>query len=715
MPTPTDYTSGTLTLTNGSVDFTGTGTGWQAFAAGEGDFFAEIVGGEDFAPPIIATITSNTAGTLTRPWAGPTLTGVAYRMRHYWDSGRASAQSAQLREQLGNGNIVAFSALEGPGVPVFDGPHSLVIRPETDFINGVAYNVQVDDMAGRAAYDGQAAGFAVLVADVGNTFGLENAGRSAVFSKRTNTTGDWTDPAFVTGPPGIAPVITAEVEVLPSSGTAIVNVTPISGGYNLDFQLPAADGFYWEGDYNSANAYPKDSVVRRFGSSFIAIQDVPAGQQPSGATPPVDTTYWEVVAIKGADGAGTIVSLVSGTGITVDPTDPTQPIINLANVPTATIKGRIAAGTGAPTNLTGSQVTTLLDVFNTTRKGVVPQPSSADATALRLLAANGAWVDKPEGANYDSQISALALSLADLQGSRLAMKGGIADAFDDETGVDATASTNEVYDPTNDLYRPFATVGPQIPQATGTIIGSLTGNGGNAASFDGVTSQVSGAGSASGGGSLQGFVGKNFTSSPKRVGVAIVWPSSEAGFLYNTTGSVTLELRGKNGGSAPTAGADGVLLATISIADTTTQQTLNSTDVVTQWDYLWIRITTAIGDFICVAEVQFFEPGTINNMTLISVGYPVTAQSTKARLVLQLDTALTIVAGTDFSGEVSRNNGVTWTNAPLTLSSTLGTIKTYESDMVDLSAQSAGTIMKWRAKTLTNKNIAMSGVVEQWQ
>lgn len=454
MPTPTDYTSGTLTLTNGSVNFTGTGTGWQAFAAGEGDFFAEIVGGEDFAPPIIATITSNTAGTLTRPWAGPTLTGVAYRMRHYWDSGRASAQSAQLREQLGNGNLVAFSALEGPGVPVFDGLHSIVIKPETDFINGVAYDVQVDDMAGRAAYDGQASGFAVLVSDVGNTFGLDNAGRSAVFSKRTNTVGDWSDPAFVTGPPGLTPNITADVTVLPSSGIADVIVTPISGGYDLDFLLPAADGFFWEGTYNSANAYPKDSVVRRNGTSFIAVQDAPIGEQPSAATPPVDTAFWEIVAAKGVDGAGTVTALNEGVGIDIDSTDPTLPIVKLQDMPTLTVKGRVAAGTGAPTDLTGSQVTTLLDVFNTTRKGVVPQPTSDDASAKKLLAADGTWIGVDQ-----TNVSVLGMYQAKTYSTFRRGKNTLWDGVADENGINAGRSANMVRDAAGKFWTGVSSVG----------------------------------------------------------------------------------------------------------------------------------------------------------------------------------------------------------------------------------------------------------------
>lgn len=310
MALPADYITGTITLTNGSVDFTGTDTGWLAADFREGDTIPYVAGGESFAPPIIQSITSNTAGTLTTPWAGPTLTGVAYRMRYQWDSSRVSAQTRTMIEQLGNGNLQSISALTGPGVLVFDGPHSTVVRPETDFINGVAYDVQVDTLADRAAYDGQAAGFAVLVSDVGD-------GRSALYTKNTNTSGDWSDPAYITGPVGPLPVLqVGDTTTLPPGSDATVNIVPVTGGYELDFGIPEGEGFNWAGVYNIANAYVQDDVVRHNGSAFIAIQAVPAGNSPSSVFPPVDTAFWAVLAAKGQDGTGT--GDVVGPAVAVD-------------------------------------------------------------------------------------------------------------------------------------------------------------------------------------------------------------------------------------------------------------------------------------------------------------------------------------------------------------------------------------------------------------
>lgn len=131
MALPADYITGTITLTNGSAAFTGTGTGWLAADFREGDV---ILGIQDNAGAVyvVQSITGNAAGTLTQPWAGATGT-YTYRMRYEWDSSRVSAQTRTLIELLGNGNLMALSGLTGPGVPVFDGLHTMVVKPESDF------------------------------------------------------------------------------------------------------------------------------------------------------------------------------------------------------------------------------------------------------------------------------------------------------------------------------------------------------------------------------------------------------------------------------------------------------------------------------------------------------------------------------------------------------------------------------------------------------
>ncbi|MFM7334301.1 MAG: hypothetical protein ACKO1H_07800, partial [Tabrizicola sp.] len=60
----------------------------------------------------------------------------------------------------------------------------------------------------------------------------------------------------------------------------------------------------------------------------------------------------------------------------------------LANVATATLKGRVTAGSGAPEDLTGTQATTLLDTFTSTLKGLAPASGGGTTNFLR---ADGTW------------------------------------------------------------------------------------------------------------------------------------------------------------------------------------------------------------------------------------------------------------------------------------------------------------------------------------
>jgi len=60
----------------------------------------------------------------------------------------------------------------------------------------------------------------------------------------------------------------------------------------------------------------------------------------------------------------------------------------LADMATARIKGRTAAGTGSPEDLTGTQVTEMLDTFTSGAKGLVPASGGGTTNFLR---ADGTW------------------------------------------------------------------------------------------------------------------------------------------------------------------------------------------------------------------------------------------------------------------------------------------------------------------------------------
>jgi len=305
MPALSDYVAGTITLTNGSTDFTGTGTGWLAADFREGDTIFQVAGQTQW-DAVIASITSNTAGTLALPWGGANGT-YAYRMRYMADGARVTAQARNLIELLGNGNALAFAGLTGPGVVVFNGPHSMIVKPETDFVNGVFFNASVPNFAGRAAYNGQPGptgntpGFTVLVISDVN---FDN--KTTLYSKLSDTSGDWSTAAIITGDIGEMPTLDiGSTTTLPPGSTATVDINPVVGGYELDFGIPEGRGAkYVPGGYNPATTYTLDQAVFDNGSSWILIVAASTGNSPP-VLPTTSNAYWSLLARKGTDGTGT--------------------------------------------------------------------------------------------------------------------------------------------------------------------------------------------------------------------------------------------------------------------------------------------------------------------------------------------------------------------------------------------------------------------------
>jgi len=101
----------------------------------------------------------------------------------------------------------------------------------------------------------------------------------------------------------------------------------------FDFTIPRGDkgekgdkgdtgltGIDWQGAW-SAGTYTVTQGVSHNGSSWIATTTTT--EEPS-----ISATDWDLIALKGTDGAdGVMASVVAGTGISVDSTDPANPIV----------------------------------------------------------------------------------------------------------------------------------------------------------------------------------------------------------------------------------------------------------------------------------------------------------------------------------------------------------------------------------------------------
>ena len=148
-----------------------------------------------------------------------------------------------------------------------------------------------------------------------------------------------------------------------------------------------------------------------------------------------------------------------------------------------------------------------------------------------------------------------------------------------------------------------------IDRTAGTNIGNMTANGGLAAAFDGTVVQAAtlGAGADN---VVSCYVGKTLAA-PKVFGQAEVHSSSNQGY-WSTNVSTTLNIRGK-AGAAPANAADGTVVGTTTFTDGGAAiKTIDSTDLVTAWDHLWVElIDNAAGgtNDARVAELVLYEWG----------------------------------------------------------------------------------------------------------
>lgn len=143
-----------------------------------------------------------------------------------------------------------------------------------------------------------------------------------------------------------------------------------------------------------------------------------------------------------------------------------------------------------------------------------------------------------------------------------------------------------------------------IDRTSGSVISNFNSLPGNA--FDGVTSQGNGfCAGKSATAANSGYVGKTMAG-PTAIENATVRGSSNLGYVDGSNPSVTLELYGKQG-SAPSSATNGTLLGTITFTDTNNESSarqIDSTDVNTYWDHLWIRLSQSTNSAIRIAEIE---------------------------------------------------------------------------------------------------------------
>ncbi|MEJ8308820.1 discoidin domain-containing protein [Agrobacterium larrymoorei] len=689
----TPYTTGQISLVNGSAMVTGIGTGWETSLIIGGTIFVEADGGN--ALPI-ADIGGDTAITAAIAWTGPTGT-YDYALVRDTAYGQQTVANAQaLADYIQKLNNTALSAVAGVSpladtLLLFTGPDTATTIALTSLINGADYDVQVNNLADRAVYDSRPPNFRVLVADIGD-------GRAAIYSKNSNTAADWSAPAIITGPPGpdgVNPRGTydpatayAADDLVYSGGSTWIAKVATTG--NAPPTLPTTENTQWRifaragsagvnprGAYDNSKSYVALDLVLDNGSSWIA-KGTTTGNAPP-VLPTTENTYWSLLAAKGADG--------TGTGDVVGPA--------------SSVANRVAVFGG-----TSGKV--IID------SGIILGNSASRnvGTAAGTVAAG----DDPRFSAGGQNDAILALEIADLKGSRLGMKGGVADAFDDETGVDV--KTNAIYDATNDWY---------APTKSGSASYSNPGGTGNRSSLITVSSTLAASGSPSAlvdgsdtgsyATSVQAVSGKNirfdFGAGSARYIAEMRWRQGTA-----TTQGV-FKWQGSNDGSTWTDIGSEFTLHGGNVAVGSLYESLNTEIGKATSLYRYFQLLGVSGNSTdtFIREVEFkidtVVPST-NNMTLRSVAYAAAAVPTTGRVAVQLVETDAITINTDVVVRMSRDGGTTWATATLALSQFLIGPKMYEATGINLASLGNGTSIKWEVSTANNKNVAVSGVVAQW-
>ncbi|MEZ5752866.1 MAG: tail fiber domain-containing protein [Paracoccaceae bacterium] len=152
--TPTTYSTGTITATNGSATISGSGTAFVSATIEAGD----LVMLAGLIVPI-AAVTGETGLTLARPWPGASLSGADYHVLRVDAETRALTRLEALLGSIEAGSLKALSDLTGAAdrIPYFTGAATMDLAPVTSFARSLLDDT--DAAAARATLGMGALGF----------------------------------------------------------------------------------------------------------------------------------------------------------------------------------------------------------------------------------------------------------------------------------------------------------------------------------------------------------------------------------------------------------------------------------------------------------------------------------------------------------------------------------------------------------------------------
>lgn len=308
------------------------------------------------------------------------------------------------------------------------------------------------------------------------------------------------------------------------------------------------------------------------------------------------------------------------------------------------------------------------------------------------------------------------LLTADISSTVIGFSRGWADAFDGETIVDTGASTNEVYDATNDWYGPTSVVGAArlpVNMTSNTAPSPLV---------------ASASKSESGVGPWKLFDGDASTFWGSGLGSSTEWAKVDLGAgnavtvasysLQASPATMALMIKDFTYEGSNDDAAWNVLDTRAGQTGWTTGQVRSFTLAAVSAAYRYHRIRPTAGNTsgeYHIAGLQAYGPATFSNMTLISNAVAAPANVGLARAFLALEYAGSLTPGTDFDFAISANDGAAYVTGTATLwGPSSGNLKLYQVTGIDLTAQ-ADDAVRARFRTLTNKDIKVTGWVPKWK
>ena len=381
-----------------------------------------------------------------------------------------------------------------------------------------------------------------------------------------------------------------------------------------------------------------------------------AAQSTGTITAPASNPRKDLVVVDAADGA---VSVIAGS----ESVSPSYPALTAGKISIAGIT--LATSTTAITNA-------LIEDLRSWSLAPATEGEMQAGTETELRAMSPAGVAAAITAQApgdqtarDWALQAL-MELDALNSSNGPQSYGtaVADAFEDESGIDTTASTGETF-ATGYYHNPAGY--SKITTSGGSLIGNMSSSGGLAELFEGTTSRAASA-CARNADNAAGTGGYDWGSgNDKTVTRVVVYSSNDLGFNFSSggTNSTTIKVQSSDDGSSWTDEATD----TFNNASSLITRTIDFTPSGAH-RYWRVEIDDATSSNYCAAELEFYQDNPAANMVLQSKAATIAAAAAPTEIRLQIDVeavdALTLSGGSpDIALAASRDGNTTFTTITL--------------------------------------------------